>query len=406
MPNTKKIQIRMYNVGLGDSFLLRFPGDDREHNVLIDCGVHPSGPGPYTMEQVVDQIIGDVTDGDAKPRIDVVIATHRHRDHVLGFENKRWREVEVGEVWMPWTEDPKDPQAKEIRDKQSKKAIAIQKALKAMGAPLALLEIVDNSLTNAKAMATLHGGFANKAKVRYLPPKTRSKQSFRTDLLPGVTVHAMGPSRDPDVIRDMDPPKGGAYELRLAAASGNGNGSSAGLFAKSFALTGTELATQLASFNLTKRNLRDLEKLADEDPFAIAVQLDKAVNGTSLLLMFESGDAHLLFPGDAQWGTWQNALADAEFRELLGKTNFLKVGHHGSHNATPKAFVETILEKGGFSAMVCTRETKKFKKIPLPSLLKALGQKSNHHIARSDETASVKGFKRDGDVYTDATVAV
>ena len=200
--------------------------------------------------------------------------------------------------------------------------------------------------------------------------------------------------RKHDVIRDMDPPKGDAYELRLAAAVGNGNGSSAGLFAKSFALTGAELAAQLASFNLTKRNLRDLEKLADEDPFAIAVQLDKAVNGTSLLLMFELGNAHLLFPGDAQWGTWQNALADPEFHALLEKTNFLKVGHHGSHNATPRDFVETILEKGGFSAMVCTHETKKFKKIPLPSLLKALGQRSNNRLARSDETGGVSKGSR------------
>ncbi|MGK2856809.1 MAG: MBL fold metallo-hydrolase [Thermoanaerobaculia bacterium] len=406
MPSTKKVRIRMYNVGLGDSFLIRFPGTNRDHNVLIDCGVHPSGPGPYTMSQVVDQIIADVTDDGEKPRIDVVIATHRHRDHVVGFESARWREVEVGEVWMPWTEHPTDPQAKKIRDKQSKKALTIHKALREMNAPLAIMEIVDNSLTNAKAMATLHGGFANKARVRYLPPKARSAQTFQTDLLPGVTIHAMGPSRDPEVIRDMDPPKGGAYELRRAAAEGGGNGSAASLFAKSFELTGAAFDAQLAAFKLTQRNLRDLEKLAAEDPFAVAVQLDKAVNGTSLLLMFESGRAHLLFPGDAQWGTWQNALADPEFHELLERTNFLKVGHHGSHNATPRNFVETVLDKGGFSAMVCTRETKKFKKIPLPSLLKALGQRSSHRVARSDETGTVKGFKRSGDVYTDAVVAV
>lgn len=403
----KSVAVRMYNVGLGDSFLIRFPGERREHKVLIDCGVHISGPGPYKMAAVVDQIIEDVTDKDGTPRIDVVVATHRHADHIVGFESERWGEVEVGEVWMPWTEHPTDVEARKIRDKQSKKAKSIRAALAAMNARPELLEIVDNSLTNARAMETLHGGFANKTKIRYLPPKRRDDQTFLTDVLPGVTVHAMGPSRDPEVIRDMDPPKGGAFELRRAAAGGgDGGGNGAALFAKGFELTGEAREAQLEAFEVTPHDLRDLEKKADEDPFAVAVQLDKAVNGTSLLLMFEMGRAHLLFPGDAQWGTWQNALADSEFKELLRKTNFLKVGHHGSHNATPRAFVEEILDKDGFTAMVCTRETTKFKKIPLRSLLEALGTQSGNRLARSDQPVPIKGFKRKRDVYTDTMIPV
>jgi beta-lactamase superfamily II metal-dependent hydrolase len=407
MATKKSVTIRMYNVGLGDSFLLRFPGDARDAKVLIDCGVHMSGPGPYKMDAVVAQIIDDVRDEDGVPRIDVVIATHRHADHIVGFESERWGEVEVQEVWMPWTEHPTDPEARKIRDKQSKKAKAIRSALAAMRAPQALLEIVDNSLTNAKAMETLHGGFAQKTKIRYLPPKTRAAMSFQTDVLPGVTVHAMGPSRDPEVIRDMDPPKGGAFELRRAAArGGDGDGNGTALFAKAFEVRGEARRRQLEAFGLSARDLQILDKAADEDPFAVAVQLDKAVNGTSLLLMFEVGRAHLLFPGDAQWGTWQNALGDTEFRELLGKTNFLKVGHHGSHNATPKAFIEEVLGKGQFTAMVCTRETKKFKKIPLQSLLEAIDGQSGNRLARSDQSNVVKGFKRKGDVYTETTIAI
>lgn len=306
---------------------------------------------------------------------------------------------------MPWTEHPTDPEARRIRDRQSKKAKSIRAALEAAGASPAFLEIVDNSLTNAKAMETLHGGFRRKTKIRYLPPKTRAAQSFTTDALPGVTVHAMGPSRDAEVIRDMDPPKGGAYELRLAAASNGGNAGS-GLFARDFALTGHAREAQIAAFNLTANDMRALESMADEDPLAVAVQLDKAVNGTSLLLMFELGRAHLLFPGDAQWGTWQNALADPDFHALLEKTNFLKVGHHGSHNATPREFIEKIVREQGFSAMVCTRETKKFKKIPLPSLLDAIATRSGKRLARSDDGVKVKGFTRKGDIYVETSVAV
>jgi hypothetical protein len=81
-------------------------------------------------------------------------------------------------------------------------------------------------------------------------------------------------------------------------------------------------------------------------------------------------------------------------------------GGHGSHNATPKDFVEKVLQKNAFSGMVCTSETKKFKRIPLPSLLDALGTRSGHHIARSDDLAKVKGFARKGDVYTETVVAL
>ena len=404
MATAKTVSIRMYNVGLGDSFLLRFPDEERERKVLIDCGVHVSGPGPRKMSEVVDQIIEDVTEHGG-PRIDVVIATHRHRDHVSGFEAERWGEVKVGEVWMPWTEHPTDPEAKKIRDKQSKAGTKAKEALAAFGAAPALMEIVDNSLTNAAAMATLHEGWANKPKIRYLPPKQRSEQSFTTGLLPGVTVHAMGPSRDPEVIRDMDPPKGGAYELRMAAIRG-GAANAPSIFPKIFELRNVARQKQFDAFNLRAADIADLEQLANEDPFSVAVQIDKAVNGTSLMIMFEAGRAHMLFPGDAQWGTWQNALGDPEFKDLLMKTNFLKVGHHGSHNATPKDFVTDVLVKNNFVGMICTRETKVFKKIPLPSLLTALDERSGKRIARSDRTDSVKGFERKDDMYTDVTVAI
>ncbi|HEY3052604.1 MAG TPA: hypothetical protein VGK04_04370 [Thermoanaerobaculia bacterium] len=400
----KSISIRMYNVGFGDSFVLRFPCKDRERTMLIDCGVHAAGPGPHTMDEVVDQIIADVT-ANGHARIDVVVASHRHRDHVLGFENEKWQDVEVGEVWMPWTEDPKDPKARKIRELQSKKAEAIALALRLAGAPSEVLQIAENSLVNAKAMATLHNGFSGNPVRRYLPPKNRNDQTFTTDLLKGVTIHAMGPSRDPEVIRDMNPPAGGAYEL-AAAASEDGDAAPEPPFDSRFVLAGDAVKALMKEMEITPRDLRGIEKIADEDPLALVVALDKAVNGTSLMLMFEMGNAHLLFPGDAQWGTWQAALGDDEWHSLLERTCFYKVGHHGSHNATPRDFVESVLPKDAFSAMVCTSLTKRFKRIPLPSLLTALESRSGHRVARSDDGVKVKGFRRKSDVWAETDVAI
>jgi len=65
-----------------------------------------------------------------------------------------------------------------------------------------------------------------------------------------------------------------------------------------------------------------------------------------------------------------------------------------------------VLQKNAFTGMVCTSATKKFKKIPLKSLLDALNKQSGNHIARSDDLAKVKGFTRKADVYTDTMIAV
>ncbi len=97
------------------------------------------------------------------------------------------------------------------------------------------------------------------------------------------------------------------------------------------------------------------------------------INSTSLVLVLEIGKARLLFPGDAEWGTWKRILDDDAARTLLKSCTFLKVGHHGSHNATAKTLVEKVLPSG-IPAMLPTQEGpgKYRNNIPLKDLLDAL----------------------------------
>lgn len=84
---------------------------------------------------------------------------------------------------------------------------------------------------------------------------------------------------------------------------------------------------------------------------ALAMKLDSDTNNTSLVLAFELPDADrrvLLFAADAQVGNWlswgdQGYPAEPKAGEtqqavdqLLARTVFYKVGHHGSHNATAR----------------------------------------------------------------------
>lgn len=149
-----QVRVRMYNVGFGDCFLMSWPGPDRPAKVLIDCGTHSHGAGPYPIGEVVDRIIDDVREKDSgTPRIDVVVGTHRHQDHVSGFDSALWDEVEVTEVWMPWTEHPTDPEARRIREIQSRaaKRLHAEASALSLGEPLrdALLALSTNSLTSS-----------------------------------------------------------------------------------------------------------------------------------------------------------------------------------------------------------------------------------------------------------------
>lgn len=393
--HSREVVVRMYNVGFGDAFLVLLPDGKEQRRILFDCGSIQSAPG-IEMNDLVDRIVADVTDPDGVPRIDVVVGTHRHKDHVSGFGAAPWADVHVKEVWMPWTEDPSDSDARSIRDVQSKLAVGLDAVLTARAKTLGAAErealgryhdIVGNALTltNDKEMRTLHSGFQGGAKRRFLPTKTdegkksRDARTFTTAALPGVTVHVLGPSRSRDLIRDMDPPKGESF-LRLRGALDTRSGRPPAPFPG-------EAPYKNRGGGLTADDLREIQSAGSASELAVAVALDKAVNGTSLMLILEVAGTYLLFPGDAQWGTWNAAMEDPEWREMLERVSFYKVGHHGSHNATPRSFVAAVAADG-LCCMASTLTRKIWPEIPRGPLLSALAAKKAN-IARSDQINKV-----------------
>jgi beta-lactamase superfamily II metal-dependent hydrolase len=413
-PSRSQIRVRMYNVGFGDCFLLSWPGPERTLKILIDCGTHSHGHGPRPIGDVVAQIIKDVTDSDGTPRIDIVVGTHRHQDHVSGFESDLWDDVEVSEVWMPWTEHPTDPEARHVRETQSRSAKRLQLEASTLSIedPLrdSLLALSANSLTNTRAMDMLHYGFRGKPKRRFLPSKLKSHKSMKPACLPGAIVHILGPSRDPEVIRDMDPPKGRSY-LRMAEERDAAKGQPWVPFRPVWKIDMQQMERDKKMVHLIPKRSRDLRtlqnynELGSRERFDVAVQLEKAVNGTSLVLVFEIGRACLLFPGDAQWGTWRAALEDPEWRNLLARTSFCKVGHHGSHNATPRELLDGALGEG-FAAMVSTRSMTAWPDIPRMPLLEKLIEKTGKRVVRSDKPPSKMpvGFHRAKNLYVDVNI--
>ncbi len=158
-----------------------------------------------------------------------------------------------------------------------------------------------------------------------------------------------------------------------------------------------------SNLTLSSTDQQVVKNYDEEMEQAVAVSLDKAVNGTSLMVMLQVGNAYLLFPGDAQWGTWQAAMENPEWLALLKRTTFYKIGHHGSHNATPIDFVEKVLGDD-FWTMVSTGSVPQWPLIPRIPLLEAISKRTAK-LTRSDILPKVgEGASAQGTLYADIAI--
>ena len=399
-----QLRIRAYNVGFGDCLLIDAPaGGGRSVKILVDCGSISFGDTGVDTESLVNRLIADVTD-DGVPRIDVIVATHRHRDHVLGFGKPQWRDVEVGEVWLPWTENPADQRALALVRAQE----TLARALRASSALIAGderfsaadRELIDtmglNALTNAESMDMLHYGFAGHPRRRYL---SRDEAPVDSELLGDITVRVLGPSTDVDVLRQMDPPDGQSYLSLLGAAAdrlgddGEGDHDSEAdaddrdvdknPFPHLESMGWEAYGSPEQNRGLTRKlrtgdAIGKLRQLVRQEGVLSAAALDRAVNNTSLILSIEVDGQFLLLPGDAQWGSWQLALTEPWSAELIGRTTFYKIGHHGSHNATPRDLVAAL--PPGTWAVASVTPYAQWKEIPKTELLEALEAKAEGRV--------------------------
>ncbi|KQT58246.1 hypothetical protein ASG52_22630 [Methylobacterium sp. Leaf456] len=402
-----RLRVRMYDVGFGDCFLLLLPAPEgRDRKVLIDCGSFKAGRN--VLADVVGQVISDVTDDDGVARIDLLVATHRHKDHISGFADPRWDKVEVGEVWMPWTESD-EPEAREIARAQSALALALHSYAQAAGAAAVadapVLDLNVGTSVNGAAMERLRQGFRGRPRRRYLPTREASTRYVECAALSDIRIQVLGPSRDRETIFDMNPPSGEGYLALLGMRAASLAKPGASTAPEPFGRQWIDPTPSRPLDAAARSKLRDLNR---DLPLELATALDKAINNTSLMLLFSIGEAHLLFPGDAQWGTWREVLKDPELCRLLEQCCFYKVGHHGSHNATPISFVSRHLGKQRQEvwAMVPVTSYSKWPDIPRAPLIDALKGKVTHFVRSDGDRQADAGFRWEGDLYVEAAIPI
>ena len=368
----------MYRTGFGDCFLITLGTAEDARHVLVDFGAHMHGE-IGTMPGVMANI-----EETTKKKLSVLVATHRHRDHISGFGQfaDRFGGFDIGEVWMPWTDDPKDPDAASLNAKHLALYATLEQHLAAVKAtgPVARAAraALQNLAGNDKATTELARGFGTGATIRYL----KAGQSFdKVGDVGGLSAQVLGPPGDKAFLSRMNPP---ADQHFLTGPGDTRRG------ARPF--PGYELHVDEADFKqavaanqpvASASDVKALKHSAENPASRLALFLDSVRNNTSLVIVFRYKGKTLLFPGDAQWGNWQSWIGTPAAKALLAEVDFLKISHHGSENATPVDVVND-LRANGLAAMVSTQITP-FPTIPRIPLLDAIQQHCEGHIlVRSD----------------------
>nr|WP_321358939.1 hypothetical protein [uncultured Hyphomonas sp.] len=352
------LTIRTYNVGFGDCFLLTFDYETGgPRHVLIDFGSQKADGGPGKVLKQVAESIRDTTATDELPdgKLHVVVATHRHQDHIKGFGVKGAGDLieamQPDRVLQAWTEDPEIPEdatapvsspsrhRRQLADMNTMAAHYFSDMAKGPLAALAkdkksvitrqLAFIGENNISNKAAVEALMRMGEN-GKARYLHA---GRSAGLGRILPGVSVDVLGPPtvKQWEQVRSQASTHESEFWHFQAATAKRLSRTGVDPFA------GSERIGKLGRHDAATRWFAyRLKQLRADSLLGIVRALDDAMNNTSLILLFTIGDKSILFPGDAQIENWSYAMSQDDIMEKLAGVDVYKVGHHGSLNATPK----------------------------------------------------------------------
>ncbi|MDZ7639101.1 MAG: hypothetical protein U5J83_12775 [Bryobacterales bacterium] len=374
-----------------------------------------------TMQRIASDVVATVGDGppDQSGAMAAVVATHEHWDHVAGFyyADEILRKLEPERVWVAWTEDPLQTIAQEAKARHRQMASAAHVAAERLASSPV---VYDRECGSAVAELLGFGGAEpGPALGARFSRRSDTGMSFATagfgtapsylepgkvmdfDWVPGgLRVYVLGPPMDREALvqgrtaeeegfkKAVGDGSHGAWMAGVLGAANTGNPEELEFFDRhrpfdaaralpeedvfrevqrkefprqELLSAKTDAATWSAKLALLRDYASEDWRRIDGDwlhsAASLALQLDRSINNTSLVLAFElveSGKV-MLFVGDAElenWKSWQGLKFDVKDEsggsrtvtagELLERTVFYKVGHHGSGNATLRTALDRM----------------------------------------------------------------
>jgi hypothetical protein len=400
--------VRMYCMGTGDCFIIKFFAKKEERfKMMIDCGVW-SGSKEHLKEYITD------LKAYVKNSVDLLVITHEHTDHVSVFEKCAdlfTDDFEVKQIWMGWSENDSLSKIKRWKTEHGEKkkalAMAAEKIDAAMKDPatkatmqkdangLAILGAKQVFAAALQNFADLHldgkpgqyKGFLEGMRIvkkeiaqdniEYLYPG-----DIKEDLpgLEGVKFYVLGP---PEKWAEVETEGGGEGEsythnkklkgTDAFAAAILSAGTSVHLenilpFEKVYEEAGSSTQKLYESEGKKEEDKEDWRKIDNDWLFSagsLALRINSLTNNLSLALAIEFEDSKrvMLFPGDAEYGSWsswhrinwQGVEPEKEglhfTQDLLRRTVFYKIAHHMSHNGTAQRLGLNMMEHKDLAAM-------------------------------------------------------
>lgn len=429
-----KVEIRMYRMGTGDCFILKFfTGRKITFKMMIDCGVWNRAKG-----ELVDYI------KDLKKyvnnHVDVLVVTHEHKDHVSAFYQCRelfLKDFKVDNIWMGWTEEDGKEEVEKWKKKygDKKKALALAAAhltkekktdnfkgqfkgnrygMNMSKSRSDLIEVIkgfaDLNIDNLTASARVYKGALKGMRFVKEKLKPNNFEYFSPGQIiaalpkaPGLKFYILGPSTKYKNVKLESGGPGETYEhndkleghqaFTDAIKNYKKEHLPSGLlpFDQNYVLDKKSLDEFIEKRNEIKRKNAEIssheyrpteiEEIKDEytepsnqwrqinydwlySSAPLALRMSSLTNNLSLVLAIEIEKTKevLLFPGDAEYGSWAswhkiNWLEKAEDEEkhltedLLNRTVFYKVAHHLSHNGTARRLGLDMMTNPKLSAM-------------------------------------------------------
>ena len=343
------ITLRAYNVLFGDALLVSWDEADGAHHAWIDFGNFHNDPNA-----VFEKIYNDVLTRTAG-KLDLLVITHRHLDHMEGFHSLRKRfkaDFTINRLWYAHVTPAVDhiftiaertlrtmlPAA--IPDSDSEIGRMFRNNFGASGDKIRnqMAAILQDIGVPASRTFKIHRGLDLK---NALPPGLKA-----------LSIEVLGPeSNSKRYLEPLDH----ALRARGIAISSAADGE-----------IKTTKADPFDGARAVKFAKSDLHELADFARLRRQLQtggldvlgaVDTTRNNTSIVMRLTHGSARLLLVGDAEEMSW-------EIMRKNGATftaNVIKIGHHGSINASPSwAFTKVMPTKLVSNAAVVSTDQTRF----------------------------------------------